>query len=404
MKSLTRLAFSNNRKNKKKSILVIMTVLLTSMLLMAVATFGYGAIRTDKENAENLYGSYYGSYQSVTKKQLEALKERDEISALGIAGAVGRVRPEEKTLNLFWADEMTRRLTNIDLRMLEGFFPEKKDEIAATAGFFESLGYEDARVGDQIALEYQRGLQRPYETGTFVISGILKERIPGESQQGYTAYVSREFFASGVAEEHLRYIAYIRLKSYAKMTYDTSGNMLKKLASICGINSKQISENRPYLKAILNPGREIVSACAAAILLVTLFSVIIIYYLFQDDIGKRRTEYGRIKAMGATGRQMRRLVFREGMFLSGIGLSMGLTMGFFMGKGILFWKLEQMRQKYAQISIREVSVFSPFLLAVMVFLCFGSVWLALKRPMKIAASIAPVEIRDYEEQEEMEHV
>lgn len=165
MKSLTKLAFSNNRKDKTRSVLVTVTVLLTSMLLMAVATFGYGIIRTDKENAENLYGSYYGCYQSVTREQMEALEKRGEISQLGIAGAVGQVRHEEKTLNLFWADEMTRRLTNLDLGMLEGFFPEEKDEIAAEASFFESLGYGDARVGDQVVLEFRRSLEEPYETG-----------------------------------------------------------------------------------------------------------------------------------------------------------------------------------------------------------------------------------------------
>lgn len=397
MKTLTKLALSNNRKNKTRSVLMAVTVLLTTMLLMAVATFGYGVTKTDKENAENIYGSYYGCYQSVKKEQIEALKKRGEISAVGLAGNVGQVRHEEKTLNLFWADELTRRLTNLDLGLLEGVFPEKENEIAAPEGFFESLGYEDARVGDQIVLEYRRNLEKPYEKGTFVISGILKEANTGDAGQGYTGYVSREFFASGMPEEELRCLAYIRLDDSVNVTYDTSEQVLKELAAACGIAPDRVSKNTPYLRVTLDPGWETLSVCAAVILMVIFFSVMVIYNIFQVGIARKIQEYGKIKAMGATKRQMKQLVFREGMLLAGIAVPIGLAMGFFVGKGMLVWITEQMRQSHSQISIREVPVFSPFLVVFVALLSFGTVWLALKRPMKIAAAISPVEAMRYQE-------
>lgn len=76
MKTLTRLALSNHKKNRTRSILVTGAILLTTMLLTAIATFGYGAVKSNRENAGTLYGSYYGSYRNVAAQQVDAMKSR----------------------------------------------------------------------------------------------------------------------------------------------------------------------------------------------------------------------------------------------------------------------------------------------------------------------------------------
>ena len=40
MKMITRLAISNNKKNKTRSILIVLSIFLTTVLLSAIATFG----------------------------------------------------------------------------------------------------------------------------------------------------------------------------------------------------------------------------------------------------------------------------------------------------------------------------------------------------------------------------
>ena len=54
MKTITRVAWSNNRKNRTRSVLIMLTVFLTTFLLSAIATFGYGQIRYQSVNAEEL--------------------------------------------------------------------------------------------------------------------------------------------------------------------------------------------------------------------------------------------------------------------------------------------------------------------------------------------------------------
>lgn len=396
MKTLTRLALSNHKKNRTRSILVTGAILLTTMLLTAIATFGYGAVKSNRENAGTLYGSYYGSYRNVAAQQVDAMKSRGEFTDIGEASQVAQVEHPDKTLSLFWADEVTRRLTNLDLQMKEGSFPQAADEIAAQPGFFESLGYEDAKVGDRIELNYRASLEETYGKGTFTVSGILREASAGDQSKGYTAYVSKEFFQERIPEEERSFTVYFRLNSSQDINYDNAQEKLEELAEDCGIEKRNVSENHMYLLFALDPGLETLSFCCAAAALVILFSIVVIYNIFQVGIAQKVQEYGKVKAMGATRKQMKKLVFREGMTLAAIGIPLGLLSGTLVGIGMLKWVARQANAVHTDMELVSVSACSLPVLLLVAALAFLTVWLALKKPMKIVASVSPVEAMRYQ--------
>ena len=65
MKILKKIAISNNRENKTRSFLIMTAIVLTTMLITAIGTFGYGGIKGNIQNAENLYGSYIGAFANI---------------------------------------------------------------------------------------------------------------------------------------------------------------------------------------------------------------------------------------------------------------------------------------------------------------------------------------------------
>lgn len=101
MNIITRLALENNKKNKSRSILIMLTVFFTTVLLSAIATFGYANIRYQKINAEKFYGRYHGSYHSVTEDQIIEMEKHSQFAELGKAGAAGEVQGESR-LSLMW--------------------------------------------------------------------------------------------------------------------------------------------------------------------------------------------------------------------------------------------------------------------------------------------------------------
>ena len=51
MKTISRIAYSNDKKNKTRSILIMMSICLTTMLLVIISTVGNGMIRLQKSQA-----------------------------------------------------------------------------------------------------------------------------------------------------------------------------------------------------------------------------------------------------------------------------------------------------------------------------------------------------------------
>ena len=87
-------------------------------------------------------------------------------------------------------------------------------------------------------------------------------------------------------------------------------SVIKQIAAACGIEEKNVIVNDLYLQWVLQPSYETIAVCGILILAIVLFSVVVIYNIFQVGIANKIQEYGKIKALGATKKQMKQLIFR----------------------------------------------------------------------------------------------
>ena len=76
--------------------------------------------------------------------------------------------------------------------------------------------------------------------------------------------------------------------------------VIKQIAASCGIEEKNVIINDFYLQWVLQPSYETIAVCGILILAIVLFSVVVIYNIFQVGIANKIQEYGKIKALGAT--------------------------------------------------------------------------------------------------------
>ncbi|MDE7477583.1 MAG: ABC transporter permease, partial [Lachnospiraceae bacterium] len=93
--------------------------------------------------------------------------------------------------------------------------------------------------------------------------------------------------------------------------------------------------NKLYLIYKLDPGNETIMVCAVVCVVVIIFSVIVLYNIFQVGIIQKVQEYGKLKAIGATRKQMKQIIFREGMYLACIGIPLGLLLGIGVAKAVM---------------------------------------------------------------------
>ena len=406
MKTISRIAYSNDKRNRTRSILIMMAICLTTMLLVIISTVGNGVIHLQKSQAAGSYGSNYGLFVSADGSQLKEVNRRAEIDATGTMCTEGIIKGNEKG-GFVCMDETARKMLpyNKEYELKEGKYPGGTQEIAAGRAFFSEMGYDDVKVGDTVTLDYRAGMQSEYKPEEFVVSGILYDRDEYTIEASYVAFGSQEFYDEHVAENDRQYNIYFTLNDSANVSMNNIDSVIKQIAAACGIEEKNVIVNDLYLQWVLQPSYETIAVCGVLILAIVLFSVVVIYNIFQVGIANKIQEYGKIKALGATKKQMKQLIFREGIFLTIFSIPVGLLFGFLIAKCGFNWLVEQGNLVSTGtgsmgVQNQQVSLFSLPVMLLCIFVSFLTVALALRKPMKIVSRISPIEATRYLENAE----
>ena len=406
MKTISRIAYSNDKKNKTRSILIMMSICLTTMLLVIISTVGNGMIRLQKSQAAGSYGSNYGLFVAADASQLKEVNRRAEIDATGTMCTEGIIKGNENG-GFVCMDETARKMLpyNKEYELKEGKYPGGTQEIAAGRAFFSEMGYDDVKVGDTVTLDYRAGMQSEYKPEEFVVSGILYDRDEYTIEASYVAFGSQEFYDEHVAENDRQYNIYFTLNDSANVSMNNIDSVIKQIAAACGIEEKNVIVNDLYLQWVLQPSYETIAVCGVLILAIVLFSVVVIYNIFQVGIANKIQEYGKIKALGATKKQMKQLIFREGIFLTFFSIPVGLLLGFLIAKCGFNWLVEQGNlvstgTDSMGVQNQQVPLFSLPVILLCIFVSFLTVALALRKPMKIVSRISPIEATRYLENAE----
>ncbi|RHP48691.1 ABC transporter permease [Clostridiaceae bacterium AF31-3BH] len=396
MKTISRIAYSNDKRNRTRSILIMMAICLTTMLLVIISTVGNGVIHLQKSQAAGSYGSNYGLFVSADGSQLKEVNRRAEIDATGTMCTEGIIKGNEKG-GFVCMDETARKMLpyNKEYELKEGKYPGGTQEIAAGRAFFDAVGYHDVKVGDTVTLEYRSGMQSEYAPVEFTVSGILYDRDEYTIEASYVVFGSQDFYNERVAEGDRQYNIYFTLSDSANVSMNNVAPVIKEIADSCGIDQKNVIINDLYLQWVLQPSYEMIVVCGTLILGIVLFSVVVIYNIFQVGIAQKVQEYGKIKALGATRKQMKQLIFREGILLAAPSIPLGLLFGFLIAKVSFNWLVEQGNLVSSGIKNHQVPLFSLTIMLICIFVSFLTVVLALRKPMKIVSRISPIEATRY---------
>ncbi len=175
------------------------------------------------------------------------------------------------------------------------------------------------------------------------------------------------FYNERVAEGDRQYNIYFTLSDSANVSMNNVAPVIKEIADSCGIDQKNVIINDLYLQWVLQPSYEMIVVCGTLILGIVLFSVVVIYNIFQVGIAQKVQEYGKIKALGATRKQMKQLIFREGILLAVPSIPLGLLFGFLIAKVSFNWLVEQGNLVSSGIKNHQVPLFSLTIMLICIF-------------------------------------
>lgn len=127
------------------------------------------------------------------------------------------------------------------------------------------------------------------------------------------------------------------------------------------------------------------------LLLIIFTGYLIIYNIFQISVTNDIRFYGLLKTIGATGRQIKRMIRQQALLLSLAGIPIGLLLGFAAGNILAPVIMAHLNYKNSFVS------FNPWIFIGAAAFSLLTVFLSCARPGRIAARVSPVEAVRYTE-------
>lgn len=374
MNLLNKLTIKNLKLNKKRTIVTIIGIMLSVALITAVATMYSSMIKSLINYEVYEKGNFHVAYYNVSSSEARAIKNIRGIEKTYLTEDIGYAKLEssknEYKPYVFLKGFTKSALENLSVKLKDGRLPENENEIVIPT-HLKTNGRVTMNIGDTITLDigtrvsdgYELNQTNPY-TGdeeiintvekTYTIVGIIER--PATNIEGYTA--PGYTFITYMDEENMTG----NVDVFAKYTKDGSNNYLSITSAILGVDEGAFTKMYKYnlsgvsreelndIYAELDKAKyeynintylitlennifenDTVGVLGVVVIIVIVIiivtSVFCIKNSFDISITEKIKQYGMLRSVGATKKQIRKNVFYEATILGIIGIPLGLACG-----------------------------------------------------------------------------
>lgn len=381
---IKRIAKTNLKSNFRRSITMIFAVLLSSFLLFSVFTVGLTYLKMNKLQNIRLNGADFDAVlYGVTEEQKTILDNDENVKQFGILTVAGAVRETEtdKTPGVgllyadavLWDDMMSPTRT-----FLQGKYPTNENEIMVTEEALKKCGFENKKTGDEITFVYE--IKEKRQEKTFQISGIW----------GGFGIVDNFFVSKAFCEQEGIEELY---NSRCDISFEKRWMSEEEQQAFIDKMELGKSQRLFYVYEFGNAA-EIFWGIAGIVAVTCLSAYLLIYNIMYLSVAGNIRYYGLLQTIGMTGKQIRSLIKKQMIWIGGIGISLGLFLGFFVSFSLIPVAIESLGMKQEQTGQVQV-VFHPAVFLLTILLTGFSVWYAARKPMCLAESSSPIEALGY---------
>ena len=258
-----------------------------------------------------------------------------------------------------------------------GDLPTAEDEIVVQESFLDSLGYSN-ELGQTINIPFSDGT-----THDFKLTGILDVKTGDIGR--YTAIISKELaeqqYGNNIVMDY-----YIGLKNAKNMSEEEATSYANTLAQQLEISDDNVIVRSTYFNLKdENRGSDMLFYFLIGFI-TFVGSGIVIYSIFYISVASSIRNYGQLRTIGTTKRQIKKMVYREGKLLAAIAIPIGLIIGNVIGYLLVpvgwYWLT-------ALCVTVGVGIFA-----------FIIVMISIRTPVKKAAAVSPMEALRYSDYKE----
>ncbi len=356
-----KLAKKNLKADKTRNVLIIITIAFATCLIMATMLYFFGGQRASRNSAE---GMYQANISDLADETARIIQNDDRVLA-GFSYLMGMIDYGEYKVTVRSMDENLMQLAKYPA--MDGRLPKTENEIAVTQAFLDRKGLSSG-IGDTIRLNLTGDEQ------SYTVCGILPV-----TESNYAIYVTPSFVKNNA--ERPMYSAYIHAKGTDALSEEGLKKYIRGLAGEWGIELRDVDFSSYYFSLIRQRSFEYMIIITFVILIVALACALVIYSLFFISIIRKTNEYGKLRTIGTTSRQIRQIVMKEGRRLSVTAIPIGLIVGAVAGYVLV-------PNGWVASTVLIVGAF----VAILMYLC---IMLTIRRPAKLASKVTPIEAIRY---------
>lgn len=377
--------------NKKKNLIAVMAIMLTCIMFTAVFSIGGSIIESMQESTfrqvggRNMAGIKYG-----LQEDYDILAKDPAVKNLCKNIIVGRADNSELSklnVEINYADDLYAEMTfNYPEK---GTMPKERLDIAASSIVLDEMGIP-LEIGQKVPL-YLNVDGKVYEE-EFTLCGFWEGDPVAMAQE---CWISKELAdevapAPTVPFDGDRYAGYYNIDFDFANSWDIEGRLLE-LLERNGYDKDEVAYGINWAYTTSEIDLESIILIAVLLIIIMLSGYLIIYNVFYINVTGEIHQYGLLKTIGTTGKQLGKLVRRQAMLLSLVGIPVGMLLGTGLSKVLLPVILGTF------LTYRVVFSLNPLIYIASVAFTFITVLVSCRKPGRLASRVSPIEALRYTE-------
>lgn len=366
MKLLNELTIKNIRLNKKKSIATIIGICLSVALMFTVLTMLFSVRKTIEDIVKDMSGKYHllNILGDEYKDKLEANVDVDELLVNKVLG-YSKIDSKNEDMPYIRVIATNKAgLVDNNLKLISGRLPENSNEIVLSKELINNYkgNVEKLQIDKTINLDLGSRKLSQEDLSQINTQDLKKlellEQI--ELSHGYNKAENlentkaKQFKIVGIIQRPNTMVESFSEPGYSAFTIDSPelGDMVRNTEILYSLKDpKKIDAHieNTYKNAILEPSlfleknsdllaisgsglkfnqyKSIVIIASVVLGIIIISSISIIKNSFSILIVEKTKQYGILKSLGATDKQVKKNILFEGFVLGGIGFCFGIILG-----------------------------------------------------------------------------
>lgn len=368
--------------NRTRTLVTVIGIMLSMALFVAVFEGAYSGLAYLRSVTGSEEGFWEGAYIDADRAAADAAAAQREVKETALLERVGVETDSAEDRPLLVIDAAQEPESKLlGLQLTEGRLPETEGELLLPLSFFYGADQTPDPSGFRARYAVGETLTVPLDTGerTYTIVGYynplyreLTRTVPypdgyaltaGQGSGSYTVLFTLHtpLLFNRFAESQTTHL----ISHTSLLRYDGVDDGSLFMAMLYGF-------------------------VAILAILIMFGSISLIYNAFSISVSERTRQYGILKSVGATKKQIRRMVLHEAWLMSLIGVVPGLGLGL-AGIGVTLWAIAPIFDKMLTLAsgYRMQLVFHPLSCGIAALLCIGttliSAWIPAKRAMRLNA-------------------